>query len=264
MSDLYSDGRGGADISALSSSNPPVGKSFLGVTLKPGVTRLAFVNYLVAYFLCIEILVVVASCGYFLLTDIYNVGIMDANDVLTDLTFWAEIWAIPMVPITGFLHDFFGRRIMFISGAAICTIMLAVYPLCKEVYPWLLVVRLILEQGIIQLLTNPLAGDYVINEKKGLASAYAGISSGLGAIIAAVALFKLGKDDDWGAPFYFSAAMSAVGCIYMALTLQNKHKDAPEGRCPILPDPSQGGVQRSSDLHIPSQDTYLKIKDEPA
>lgn len=52
---------------------------------------------------------------------------------------------------------------MFISGAAICTVALAVFPYCQHVYPGLLIVRIILEQGIVQLLTNPLAADYVIN-----------------------------------------------------------------------------------------------------
>ena len=184
------------------------------------MSRAAFCNYLLAFFLSIEMLTLVSTSGYYLLRDVYQVGDdTKVNNALTALTFWAEVWAIPMVPLTGLLHDYFGRRIMFISGAAISAVALAVFPLCQQVYPWLLVVRLALEQGIVQLLTNPLAADYVVNEKKGLASAYAGIASGLGAILAALGLLGVGRKVSWGVPFYFSAALLALGCIYMALTL---------------------------------------------
>ena len=196
------------------------------MTLKPGVSRAAFCNYLLAFFLSIEMLTLVSTSGYYLLRDVYQVGDdTQVNNALTALTFWAEVWAIPMVPLTGLLHDYFGRRIMFISGAAISAVALAVFPLCQQVYPWLLVVRLALEQGIVQLLTNPLAADYVVNEKKGLASAYAGIASGLGAILAALGLLGVGRKVSWGVPFYFSSGIVACGTVFMALTLENRHMD---------------------------------------
>lgn len=119
------------DYSPLDSSNLLEKKSFLGVTLRPGVTRLAFFNYLLAFFLSIEILTLVSTSGYFLIHDYYKAGThTETNNILTNLTFWSEIWAIPFVPISGLLHDYVGRRIMFVSGAAICTVALAVMPYC--------------------------------------------------------------------------------------------------------------------------------------
>ncbi len=225
------------------------------------MTRKAFFNYLLAFFLSIEVLTLVSTSGYFLLKEVYNVeGDTHVTDVLTDLTFWAEVWAIIFVPLTGLLHDYFGRRIIFISGAAICTIALAVFPICQHVYPTLLIIRLILEQGIIQLLTNPLAADYVISSKVGLASAYAGIASGLGAILAALGFMGIGRVAGWASVFYMSAALCFLGCIYMAFTLQNRHKDAPEGRCPLLPEEAHR-VSDASSIDAPSRDVS-KIRDD--
>ena len=74
--------------------------------MKPGVTRLSFFNYLLAFFLSIEILTLVSTSGYFLIHDSYNVASpTETNNILTNLTFWSEIWAIPFVPISGILHD---------------------------------------------------------------------------------------------------------------------------------------------------------------
>ena len=98
-----------------------------------------------------------------------------------------------MLPLTGILQDYIGRRIMLVSGTLICAIALFIIPIIRIIYPWLLLASFLLQQGIINLLTNPLAADYVVDEKKGLASAYVGIASGLGAILAALGLLGMGR-----------------------------------------------------------------------
>lgn len=126
-----------------------------------------------------------------------------------------------MLPITGLFHDYFGRRIMFVTGAIICAVALFIIPLLGVIYPWLLLARFLLQQGIIHLLTNPLAADYVIDEKKGLASAYAGIAAGLGAILAALGLLGMGRSVGWGSVFYLSGALALFSAFYMFLFVVN-------------------------------------------
>lgn len=124
---------------------------------------------------------------------------------------------------------------MFVTGALICAVALFIIPILGEVYPWLLIARFILQQGIIHLLTNPLAADYVVDEKKGLASAYAGVASGLGAILSALGLLGMGRLAGWGSVFYFSGALALLSSFYMFFFVVNVKYQQDGGRCPLIP-----------------------------
>ena len=63
-----------------------------------------------------------------------------------------------------------------------------------------------------------------------------------------------------------SAAIAFFSCLYMAFTLQNRHKDAPQGRCPLLPEDEAGIAQRPSDASsiTPPSRNVSKLEAEPA
>lgn len=61
----------------------------------------------------------------------------------------------------------------------------------------------------------------MVDEKKGLASAYAGIASGLGAILSALGLLGMGREAGWGSVFYFSGALALLSSFYMFFFVVN-------------------------------------------
>ena len=69
--------------------------------------------------------------------------------------------------VYGTLHDIFGRKILVVFGFLSMGTSLILYPLAGNIYPNLILVRLLFSNGLCAVTTQPLLADYVNHRTKG-------------------------------------------------------------------------------------------------
>jgi MFS family permease len=72
----------------------------------------------------------------------------------------------------GLIFDTVGRKLPTVVGFLVAGTSILGTPWFTEVYPWFLIMRVMISVGIIPGLNNPLLPDYVQQGSLGLANAY--------------------------------------------------------------------------------------------
>jgi MFS family permease len=73
--------------------------------------------------------------------------------------------------VAGYVHDICGRRLTIFFGFIIAALCAASFPLVPSVWPYFLILRIVMTIALSGPNNHPLVADYVKNRSRGLASA---------------------------------------------------------------------------------------------
>ncbi|KAK9768805.1 hypothetical protein K7432_000323 [Basidiobolus ranarum] len=157
----------------------------------PKVTHINFFAFLVAVFGAIA-LIVFLSAGQSSI--IYFLGYKDSSGNVTgSLALYDELLAIVMVTVWGPLSDRVGRRPVYSIAFFLVGLSVALYPQAKNLYPELLLLRLLFSlgtSGTTSMMTAML-GDIIVGTRGGRVAGITGLCSGLGAVFSAFFLMDV-------------------------------------------------------------------------
>ncbi|CAO3648892.1 unnamed protein product [Cunninghamella blakesleeana] len=144
-------------------------------------------------FLSLSVIVFLSGTqSFYIYPRIPSINQDEVGDITGSLSFYSEIMSLVMVIIWGVLSDHFEKRWIMCLGLFFMGLPVVVYPYSKNVYPHLLVLRLIFSIGTAAS-TSMMAAflTEVVSGQGGWISAMLGTASGLGAIFAVFELFLL-------------------------------------------------------------------------
>lgn len=154
--------------------------------LRSHVTLRGFFLYLAAVLLSICFFVFVNASQAFILTNIIGVNTNKLGGATGSLALYDELVSLAFVLVWGVLSDKIGRRSVYSLGFLIIGIATVIFPLASNLYPQLLLIRLLFAVGAAStscMLTAVLA-DFVGDSKRGFMSGTVGLVSGIGALLA--------------------------------------------------------------------------------
>jgi MFS family permease len=163
--------------------------------LQDGISLLNLVSYLTACFFSITLFVYLNSAQAFLLPFILESN-GEIGQVSGQLTFYDELLSLGVVFLAGVVSDRVGRHVVYSAGFVIMGMALVIYPFARNVYPDLLLARLLFSMGggcAAAMLTAVLA-DFAQESWRGKLAAGVGTMSGLGALLALFVLLRIPAD----------------------------------------------------------------------
>ncbi|KAI9151086.1 hypothetical protein H9P43_009701 [Blastocladiella emersonii ATCC 22665] len=179
-----------ATRTAAAAPEPP--RRLLGVLyLHPSFSPANFAVFLVATLLTVCMFVFLSSGTTFVLSEILGLQ-SGEGDAAGGLAFYDEILSMAMVLLWGSVSDLVGRRAVYAVGFATMGAGLIVYPLATNLYPQLLLARLLFAVGAAAcscMLTAVLAD--CAGKLRGRISGLVGLMSGLGALVGVFVLLPL-------------------------------------------------------------------------
>ncbi|KAF9915748.1 hypothetical protein BX616_005474 [Lobosporangium transversale] len=188
------------------------------------ISYLNFISYLIACFATICLVAYLGIIQPFVLTMILNIQENKGN-ITGSLALYDEIIAIPATLFWGVFSDRIGRRPIYSVGFICLGTALILYPYVKNVYPHMLLCRLLFSLGSSActcMMTGTLGDIAGSQHERGRVSAIVGLFSGLGGLVAGLVLVKLpwqlgelAKDEVQGLRLSFTI----VGGCSLALAL---------------------------------------------
>ncbi|KAF9972663.1 hypothetical protein BGZ73_004199 [Actinomortierella ambigua] len=172
---------------------PAAQNRILGLSIHPGVTKLNFLAFLVSALFSICFFVFLNAEQTFVLSEILrepNIGATGGSlafyDEIASIILATKRGTVSNVALWGVLSDKLGRRPVNVTGYLIVGVALIVFPLAKNVYPQLLLVRLLFAIGAsaCSSMITALVGDYSSGADRGKISGVVGLFTGVGALIA--------------------------------------------------------------------------------
>lgn len=171
-------------------------KSFLAekLSLKANTTKLNLVSYLISVMFSITFVVYLNQAQTMVLLDLLEIK-NNVGNITGSLAMYDEFMSLLFVFLSGFISDRIGRRLTYVFGFCVVGISFLVYPFSRNVYPDLLIARLLFSIGSSTCTGLISAGlnDVVENKSKntGIISGVTGTCSSIGALIAVFVLFNL-------------------------------------------------------------------------
>jgi MFS family permease len=207
--------------------NKPPKKKCLFVELKDGISYFNLFSYYLTQFSYVCAFTFIDACQDYLLEskDYYNVDKENVGSINGDILLFDTLFLILFIYIYGSFHDIFGRKAMVVYGFISMAISLFFYPLAGNIYPNLILVRLIFSNGICAVTTQPLLADYVSHRTKGFGGGIAAVVSGLGAIFAATVLIKLQNYTDLLYVYWIAAGLSLGAALVCLFGVKNVQKN---------------------------------------
>mmetsp|Transcript_13140 Transcript_13140/g.21328 ORF Transcript_13140/g.21328 Transcript_13140/m.21328 type:complete len:667 (-) Transcript_13140:215-2215(-) len=155
------------------------------VTLNEGVAGKHFFGLMTLAVTAIMILVFVSAMQPFLLTDVYEIDNDDAGKITGTIGAVEEVWTLLLLGIWGSASDLVGRRLVVCLGYALVALSMFLMPHGKDVYPGLLLIRLVFGTGAAALtsMLTAVLSDVVARESLGIGAGLLGVASGIGALL---------------------------------------------------------------------------------
>ncbi|KAJ3361851.1 hypothetical protein GGF32_006879 [Allomyces javanicus] len=153
------------------------------IYLHPAYSTTHFLAFLVATFFTVAFFVYMSSATAFVLSEILGLKEGQGN-AAGSLAFYDELLSMVMVVVWGVLSDRVGRRAVYSIGFLLMGAGMLVYPLARNLYPQLLLARLLYALGGAAcscMLTAVLAD--CAGKLRGRISGLVGLVSGLGALL---------------------------------------------------------------------------------
>jgi MFS family permease len=211
------------DDSSLKEVNDKPPRKFMWwIPLQSHVHPLQFFAFILAVFNALALIVYIAATQSQILFGVLSIS-TNTGDITGSLALYAEIIALFGVVMWSMASDRIGRRGVMSMSLCLMGTVVVCYPHVKNVYPQMLILKLIFSIGSAGSTSMMVAMMMeVARGKGGLVSGCIGIASGLGATFAALCLFL--------APAYLSMAYkgqnrgltyshSAVGGSSMVLSV---------------------------------------------
>ncbi|SAM09536.1 hypothetical protein [Absidia glauca] len=225
------------------------------VPLAPHAHPIQFFFLMLAVFVPIAIIVFIASAqSFYILIRITSVS-HETGDITGSLALYSEIISLVFVVFWGVFSDYHEKRTVMALGIIIMGIPAICYPYATNIYPSLLLLRLVFSVGTAAT-TSMMAAFFieVVNGKGGLASGILGASSGLGAIFSVFVLFMVPSYLNKAYQDYTKSLNITFGVIggctvflgmllYFVLpkspnVLKQKERHPPRGKQELLPSSS--------------------------
>ncbi|CAO3662594.1 unnamed protein product [Umbelopsis ramanniana] len=150
-----------------------------------------FFAFICAVFVTMSIVVYLSASQAFILTTIL-VQRDNNGDITGSLALYGEIMALVMVAVWGVVSDRIQKRTIFCISIVLMGLAVSLYPQVKNVYPGLLLLRLVFAAGSAGCTTMMTAMmTDVVHGKGGMVSGILGACSGLGAIFSSFVLFSV-------------------------------------------------------------------------
>ncbi|KAK9694017.1 hypothetical protein K7432_013627 [Basidiobolus ranarum] len=168
-------------------------RTFLRIfSLRPHIKPINFIAFLLAVAFSICFVVYVGASQAFVLTDIIKVDSGNIGNITGSLGLYDEILSIIMVVLWGTLSDRIGRRPIYVLGFFLTSISILAFTTAREVYPGLLLLRLLFAAGssACTSMMTAMLGDCLSN-KRGRVTGVVGLFSGIGALFAVGVLLPL-------------------------------------------------------------------------
>ncbi|KAF9420811.1 hypothetical protein BGZ94_009017 [Podila epigama] len=172
---------------------PPRKRLFWIFIVNDNITYLNFCSYLLACFGTICLIAYLAIIQPFVLTVILGIT-GDKGDLTGNIALYDEIIALPATLIWGLLSDRIGRRPIYSAGFLCLGTALTLYPLARNVYPQLLLCRLLFSVGSAAatcMMTGTLSDVAGGQRERGRVSAVVGMFAGFGGLVAGMVLTKV-------------------------------------------------------------------------
>ncbi|KAF9586068.1 hypothetical protein BGW38_009983 [Lunasporangiospora selenospora] len=161
-----------------------------------GIGYVNLLSYFIACFATICIVAYLSIVQPFVLTTVLRIT-KDTGTITGSLALYDEILALPATLFWGVLSDRIGRRPVY-SAAFICFgIALILYPYVKNVYPHMLLCRLLFSlgsAGATCMMTGTLSDVVGGQLERGRISAVVGMFAGIGGVVAGMVLINLPFD----------------------------------------------------------------------
>lgn len=117
--------------------------------------------------------------------------------------------------LAGYVHDICGRRNTIFIGFMVASVTAAAFPYVPSVWPWFLLLRIVMTLALSGPNNHPLIADYVKNRSRGLASAQTGLMAGMGVVSGMFLIFGSTQSLDYRESFGISGAI----CFTIAIAL---------------------------------------------
>ena len=133
------------------------------IKLNYGIKRINLVAFYILIFFTTVVTNIVNSFVTFILEDseYYNLTKDEVALNMGRIGMISEVFVIVLQIFMGILVDIFGRKWPLVIGFAIAGIAVGVIPLFTELYPWYLIIRILIGTGIVIGTNIPLIPDYV-------------------------------------------------------------------------------------------------------
>ncbi|KAF9325262.1 hypothetical protein BG006_011255 [Podila minutissima] len=183
-----------SSVSGSANFAQPAKKRLFGIFIvNENITYLNFCFYLIACFGTICLVVYLSIIQPFVLTVILGISQSKGNTT-GNLALYDEIIALPATLIWGILSDRIGRRPVYSAGFVCLGASLILYPYSKNLYPDMLLCRLLFSVGSAAttcMMTGTLSDVAGGQHERGRVSAMVGMFAGFGGLTAGMGLIKV-------------------------------------------------------------------------
>jgi MFS family permease len=204
-----------------------VAKKCCFVELKQDVSKFNLLTYYLVQFSYVCACTFIDACQDYLLEspDYFWISKAKVGRINSSLVVADNLYLILFIYIYGSFHDIFGRKFMIVYGFLSMSLCLFLLPMSGNIFPNMILIRLIFSNGICAVTTQPLLADYVNHKTKGFGGGIAAVVSGFGAIFAATFLLKLQsymtiQEVYWTASALFGFV--AIICLFGVKNIQRK------------------------------------------
>lgn len=149
-----------ADVDQMTTDEFPE-RTFLKMSLKPGITPLNILGMWALDFVVVMILYLRVSCITYILVEDYNVLQVNAGKTAGRLGLYGALIVLPTELMLGVLSDLIGRKWLILIGLTMCSLALVSMTYGTEVYPTLLLFYLALALGGAPGYITPLLNDNI-------------------------------------------------------------------------------------------------------
>ncbi|KAI3661478.1 hypothetical protein MP638_007208 [Amoeboaphelidium occidentale] len=163
---------------------------FIRDQLTNGTTIINFVFYLIAALFTIAFFVFFNFCQTFVLSQILKETQVSAGSTLV---LYDQILSIFLLGIWGTLSDKIGTRIVYCVGFVLMGLSMLLYTFAQNVYPQLLLMRLLFGMGAsaTSSMVTAVLAEYITEYGRGRISGIVGLITGIGALSGALGLSRL-------------------------------------------------------------------------
>ncbi|KAF9373835.1 hypothetical protein CPB97_000281 [Podila verticillata] len=183
--------------SSLESLSPnPTAKThrlFWIFIVNEGISYISFITYLLACFGTICLIVYLSIIQNYVLTVILRIR-QNTGNLTGSLALYDEIIAMPATLVWGILSDRIGRRYVYGAGFACIGVSLICYSYVKNVYPHMLLCRLLFSLGTAActcMMTGTLGDVAGGKHERGRVGAMVGMFAGFGGLVGGMVLTKV-------------------------------------------------------------------------